>query len=180
MNLFYHLNPLGVDLVKFFKKLCLFLVLVLYLLILTQQILFKYIPFTEVINHFRLADHKYHWRSNNFIPFKTINFYLYLANVNLIIRIKNLVGNIIGFMPFAFLCPLLFKKFRNFKVVILTTFSLSLSYEVLQLLFELGSFDVDDLILNTIGGFLGYLLFNLTVLFLYIKKKIQNKNVSVS
>ncbi|WP_260440996.1 VanZ family protein [Parageobacillus thermoglucosidasius] len=34
--------------------------------------------------------------------------------------------------------------------------SLSLTYEMIQLLFGLGSFDVDDLILNTLGGILGY------------------------
>ena len=165
---------------KFFSKICVFLVLVLYLLILTQQILFKYIPIEEIINHFSLINHEYHWRSNNFVPFKTIKFYLFLADINLNIRIENLVGNVIGFSPFGFLCPVLFKNFRKLKIVIIATFSLSLLYEILQLLFELGSFDVDDLILNTSGGFLGYLTFKLYQLFLYIKKKIQNKNIPVS
>lgn len=164
----------------FAKKIGIFLILVFYLLILTQQILFKYIPITEIITHFRFVDHKYHWRSSNFIPFKTIHFYLFLANINLNIRIENLVGNIIGFGPFGFLFPLLIKNFRNFKVIILLTFCLSLTYEILQLLFDLGSFDVDDLILNTTSGFLGYLLFKLTRLFLIFKKKILNKNVSIS
>ncbi|MDM5308598.1 VanZ family protein [Peribacillus frigoritolerans] len=34
---------------------------------------------------------------------------------------------------------------------------LPITYEILQLLFELGSFDTDDLILNTLGGVIGYL-----------------------
>jgi glycopeptide antibiotics resistance protein len=165
---------------KVFVKISMSLLLILYLISLTQQILFKYIPLTEIINHFTFSNHEYHWRSNNFIPFKTINFYLFLADINLNIRIENLVGNIIGFAPLGFLCPLLSKKFRNLKVVIVATFCLSLTYEVLQLLFELGSFDVDDLILNTMGGFLGYLPFKLTQLFLHFKKKIQNNNVPVS
>jgi glycopeptide antibiotics resistance protein len=163
--------------VKFFPKICLFLVFVLYLLILTQQILFKYIPIAEIIKHFSLVDHEYHWRSSNFIPFKTIKFYLFLADINLNIRIENLLGNIIGFGPFGFLCPLLFKNLRKLKVVILATFCLSFTYEILQLLFELGSFDVDDLILNTTGGFLGYLSFKLFQLFLYFKRIILNKNI---
>ena len=31
--------------------------------------------------------------------------------------------------------------------------------ELLQLVFKVGSFDVDDLFLNTIGGLLGYLVY---------------------
>ncbi|MDQ7862227.1 VanZ family protein [Peribacillus frigoritolerans] len=39
----------------------------------------------------------------------------------------------------------------------IATFCLSFTYEILQLLFELGSFDTDDWILNTLGGVIGYL-----------------------
>jgi glycopeptide antibiotics resistance protein len=81
---------------------------------------------------------------------------LLIAKVNLSIRVENLAGNIIGFVPFGFILPLLTKRFLNLKAIFLATFCLSLSYEVLQLVFEFGSFDVDDLILNTFGGILGY------------------------
>ena len=37
----------------------------------------------------------------------------------------------------------------------------SLSFELVQLLAGLGSFDVDDLILNTTGGIAGYILYKL-------------------
>jgi glycopeptide antibiotics resistance protein len=155
---------------KILIKIGAFFTLIIYLIILTQQILFKYIPISEIIHHFRFVDHQYHWRSSNFIPFKTIHFYLFLANVNLKIRIENLVGNVIGFAPFGFICPLIFKKSRNLKVVLVATFSLSLTYEVLQLLFQFGSFDVDDLILNTLGGILGYIPFKFFHFILSLKK----------
>jgi glycopeptide antibiotics resistance protein len=133
--------------------------------------LFKYIPLSEIINHFNFTYDEYHWRSNNFVPFKTINFYLFLADINLDIRIENLAGNIIGFMPFGFILPLLAKKFQKLGTVILHTFCLSLTFELLQLVFEFGSFDVDDLILNTLGGVLGYLPIKLVILFTHLKKK---------
>ena len=41
----------------------------------------------------------------------------------------------------------------------LYSFELSLLVELLQLVFKVGSFDVDDLFLNTIGGLLGYLVY---------------------
>ncbi|MFS0762093.1 VanZ family protein [Peribacillus sp. 1P06PB] len=39
----------------------------------------------------------------------------------------------------------------------IATFCISFTYEVIQLLFELGSYDTDDMILNTLGGIIGYL-----------------------
>jgi glycopeptide antibiotics resistance protein len=163
---------------KIIFKMTLFLILCLYLAILSKLILFKYIPLSEIINHFNFTYDEYHWRSNNFVPFKTINFYLFLADINLNIRIENLAGNIIGFMPFGFILPLLARKFQKLSTVTLATFCLSLTFELLQLIFEFGSFDVDDLILNTIGGILGYLPIRLVILFTHLKKKKVNGNVN--
>ena len=42
-------------------------------------------------------------------------------------------------------------------MTVLYSFELSLLVELLQLVFKVGSFDVDDLLLNTIGGLLGYI-----------------------
>ena len=163
---------------KTLTKLTLFLILCLYLAILSKLILFKYIPLSEIINHFNFTYDEYHWRSNNFVPFKTINFYLFLADINLDIRIENLAGNIIGFMPFGFILPLLARKFQKLSTVTLATFCLSLTFELLQLIFEFGSFDVDDLILNTAGGILGYFPIKLVFLFSHLKKRILRGKVN--
>ncbi|MEH7081940.1 VanZ family protein [Neobacillus drentensis] len=163
---------------KIIYKMTLFLILCLYLAILSKFILFKYIPLSEIINHFNFTYDEYHWRSNNFVPFKTINFYLFLADINLYIRIENLAGNIIGFMPFGFILPLLAKKFQKLSAVTLTTFGLSLAFELLQLIFEFGSFDVDDLILNTLGGILGLLPIKLVLLLSRFKKKTMTENIN--
>lgn len=162
---------------KLLIKITLFLILCLYLAILSKLILFKYIPLSEIINHFNFTYDGYHWRSNNFIPFKTINFYLFLADINLYIRIENLAGNIIGFMPFGFILPLLEKKFQKLSTVTLATFCLSLTFELLQLVFEFGSFDVDDLMLNTLGGILGFLPIKLVLLLSRFKKKNFTENI---
>jgi glycopeptide antibiotics resistance protein len=80
------------------------------------------------------------------------------------ITIVNLLGNVICFMPFGFLLPTISRKriFKNFLSVTLLTFMFSLCIETAQLLMKVGAFDVDDLFLNTIGGFLGYILMKLT------------------
>ncbi|MBW7644751.1 MULTISPECIES: VanZ family protein [Geobacillus] len=165
---------------RIFVKVSLTILLCIYLSILTKIILFKYLPLSEIINHFDFSYNEYLWRSSNFIPFKTIIYYLFLADINLNIRIENLVGNIIGFVPLGFTLPLLSKRFQNLKAVIITTSSLSFTYEILQLLFGIGSFDIDDLILNTLGGVMGYLPIKLIYLTINSKKKYQNNKITVS
>lgn len=160
---------------KIIKRFVLLIILILYLALLTKLVLFKYIPLSEIINHFNFSNQPYFWRSNNFVPFKTINFYLFLADINLDIRVKNLVGNVVGFIPFGFILPLLARRYQKLGTVVLATFCLSLTYEILQLVFEFGSFDVDDLILNTFGGFLGYIPFKVWQLMTRSRKKPRRK-----
>lgn len=105
----------------------------------------------------------------NLIPFKEIGrFYFYRDIVGIRAFVTNLFGNVIAFMPFGFLMPILRKRDRRVVNAAFMTFLLSLFIEVVQLLTRVGSFDVDDLILNTMGGILGYVLF-------YILNKIRRR-----
>ena len=70
----------------------------------------------------------------------------------------NVVGNVIAFMPFGFLLPPLMHYKTNWLVTTIWAFLFSLFVETIQLFFRLGSFDVDDMLLNTIGGLLGYII----------------------
>lgn len=70
----------------------------------------------------------------------------------------NVVGNVIAFMPFGFLLPPLMNYKTNWFVTTIWAFLFSLFAETIQLFFRLGSFDVDDMLLNTIGGLLGYII----------------------
>ena len=70
----------------------------------------------------------------------------------------NLMGNVLAFMPFGFCWPLLHKDRPNWFATTMTALSFSFLVETVQLVFKLGSFDVDDILLNTAGGLLGYLL----------------------
>ena len=71
----------------------------------------------------------------------------------------NLFGNILPFIPFGFLLPKAFKSCGSFfKVFFLGLFSI-LFIELFQLFTRLGSFDVDDIILNMISIVLGYIMY---------------------
>lgn len=70
----------------------------------------------------------------------------------------NLFGNILIFVPYGFFISVASVKHRFCKAV-LYSFVLSLGVELFQLVTRVGSCDVDDILLNTIGGVLGYLAF---------------------
>ena len=71
----------------------------------------------------------------------------------------NLLLNVALLGPFGILFPLVFQKIKKWTVA--AGLVLSLLIESLQLLTHRGIFDVDDLLLNTIGGFVGYIIFAL-------------------
>ncbi len=75
--------------------------------------------------------------------------------------VLNLGGNVAGFIPFGIMIPFLSKKRRNFFLVTILTLEFSLLIEVTQLITKAGSFDVDDLLLNTLGGSIGYMVFGI-------------------
>ncbi|WP_054026194.1 VanZ family protein [Bacillus sp. FJAT-28004] len=134
-----------------------------YLLLLLKVILFKVAsPFTimDYLLNFNLNNFKRTLNlSSNFVPFKTISGYVFhTSNQNIVI--KNVVGNIIIFIPFGFLLPVIAGKKLNIVQLITFSFLLSLCLELIQLFSRIGSFDVDDLLLNTLGAILGFFTLN--------------------
>ena len=75
--------------------------------------------------------------------------------------LANIVGNVICFIPFGAILPVLNRKARNFFMILTLSFEFSLLVECTQLISKVVSFDVDDLFLNTLGGVLGFLLFTI-------------------
>ena len=69
----------------------------------------------------------------------------------------NIVGNIVVFMPIALFVGLLYNKPSFFKCVLITT-AVSVFVEACQIPQNRGT-DIDDVILNTLGGIVGYVLF---------------------
>lgn len=96
----------------------------------------------------------------NLYPFREIGRYLtYRDILGRRAVFLNLAGNVIGFLPFGALLPLMARGARKTWKTVLLSFEISSLIEISQLIFQVGCFDVDDIILNTLGGLLGYLLF---------------------
>lgn len=118
-------------------------------------------------------------QSNNFIPFKTILPIITQNSLLSNIFLTNIVGNILLFAPFGFLCPLIFRKLNMATKVIWIGFAASLLVESSQLIissiigFTYRSFDVDDLIVNTLGVIVGYVI--LRVLQLLVGSRLSSR-----
>ncbi len=95
----------------------------------------------------------------NLVLFREIRrFWNYRDQVGLFAMFTNLFGNVIIFMPFGFFMPMA-SRYRSCFSAVFYSFGLSLCVETFQLLTRVGSFDVDDLLLNTVGGLAGYVIF---------------------
>lgn len=88
--------------------------------------------------------------------------------------------NVILFVPMGLFLPLLNKKYNSIKAVALTGFIFSVSVEIVQM-FGWGSSDINDLITNTIGACLGYLISKvlLKVVPNRLMKQLYSKNINV-
>ena len=102
----------------------------------------------------------------NLQPFLTIgNYWKVLCrrtnNQALMHSIINLGGNIFLFIPIGVFLPRIYPKLRNYFRFICACFGIMFLVEALQLFTLLGSFDVDDLILNLFGMSLGFISYHL-------------------
>ena len=76
-----------------------------------------------------------------------------------------LLGNLVVFMPIGMLTAILFKDLRSGWKMFLLGAGFSLLFETLQMLLAVRVFDVDDILLNALGTWLGYGVFRLCCLF---------------
>lgn len=100
---------------------------------------------------------EYHYNLKPFFEMKRIWRGRYILGMKYVIL--NFVGNVVAFIPFGYFIPKIAKKKIGLFYTVLFSFEFSLVVELTQLITRTGSFDVDDLILNTLGGLIGYILY---------------------
>ena len=98
----------------------------------------------------------------NLEPLKEIRrFWVYRDTVGIRSFLLNVVGNIVGFVPGGFFPPIVSRRSKKWYNTFLISFGFSLSVETVQLVFKVGSFNVDDIILNVTGAVIGYILYQI-------------------
>ena len=129
-------------LLKGHKKIILYKELLMLIFIIYALCLFHVVTYQDV-----------NFGTNNFIPFKEIFRY----DLGTPKFIKNIIGNIIMFIPFGLFASY-FLKSKKISIPLILTIILTTTIETVQ--YYIGRvFDIDDIILNIVGGILGYLLF---------------------
>lgn len=93
----------------------------------------------------------------HFLPFGTIR--AQLASGLEYSEARQLIGNVVLFVPFGFLLPAAVQACRRLWVTLVAAAGLSVLIESLQSILPEHATDVDDVILNTTGATLGYLAF---------------------
>ena len=101
-----------------------------------------------------LSISEYMARFSNFVPFKTIKTYVtyfFAGKINRGIVYRNIFGNMLLFIPLTVFLYSLFPKMKNIVANLSVVFVCIVTTETVQLLFKIGSIDIDDIILNMIG-----------------------------
>lgn len=103
-----------------------------------------------------------YWKYNvNLDLFETIQLFIkgyQRGIVSLETILRNLLGNMVVFMPMAYFLPALFVKQRKFILFFLTMIVMVAGVEVIQVILRIGSGDVDDLFLNVLGAMIMYII----------------------
>ena len=99
--------------------------------------------------------------NTNFIPF--FSFYVlfttqYISSLVLVPFCVNLFGNLALFVPRGVRLPMLDKRLTNAKSFFLLTACVIIAVALLQLVFRVGTCDVEDFILNMLGAAIGYII----------------------
>ena len=129
------------------------LIFIVYLLMF-----FQVVTYQDVISY-----------GNNFIPFKELTRY----TIGSKLFFKNVIGNILLFMPYGFFASYYLKLDKK-RLAFLLVFIVSLSIECVQLLIG-RCFDVDDTLLNLIGGMFGYFIYRLLD---FVTDKMSKRTIS--
>ncbi|TCZ69346.1 VanZ family protein [Flaviaesturariibacter aridisoli] len=124
-----------------------------YLCVLTLLFVVKRpAAFREQLAHFRWTEMGH---TVNLLPGRTILYYITLQE-NYQTGVAQLGGNLAGFVPFGFLLPLFYRPARRALRLAELASALSLLFELFQYATNVGSFDVDDLLLNVSGAVCGF------------------------
>lgn len=138
--------------IRFFSRIC----FVIYMALLVYFLLLSY--------GFGRGEGYENYRYN-LVPFLEIKrFIKYYECIDFPSVVINLLGNIVAFMPFGALIRWVINRKTRWYQATAYTFLFSLCVELLQLVAKVGVFDVDDLILNTLGGLMGFWVYYLLLL----------------
>lgn len=123
-----------------------YIFILLYLTIFSRTMMIFHYTEEQILNSYL--------NIHNWMLFDTIHLFI-KAQDNQLFAV-NIIGNIVVFIPLTLLSCLIYDKwYSNVFITLLLTWVI----EVSQLLLICGSFDIDDVFLNLLGGIVGIIIF---------------------
>ena len=117
---------------------------IVYALVLCRGLLFKYVKFSELF-----SPDRFEYIGYNLIPFNESGFDFRL----------DLILNTFMFVPFGFMVAMKSKNNIKSFTLLLIPFATSIIFESLQYILRLGAADITDVIMNTLGSFIGFIIY---------------------
>jgi glycopeptide antibiotics resistance protein len=152
---------------EWIKSFLLYGVLAIYIYLLASILLFGY-KFYTPIGIF--TANRMNIRGINLIPFQDIHILSdYIHNL----------GNIAVFIPLG-VYLMIFKKNKKIFINMIYVFLISLSVEIIQFIFSLGLSDIDDILLNCLGGLIGILIYKCLLQLTKSEKKVRSTIIIIS
>lgn len=127
---------------------CLGILFIIYILFLFRITFFKQAALNHLFSAIGVSE-----RTISIIPFKSI-YNMAVSGTSIGRIMENILGNIVLFIPFGMLFPIIFDKRQ--KGFLCSAVAFSLVIEIIQFILALGSTDIDDLIFNVVGAYIGY------------------------
>jgi glycopeptide antibiotics resistance protein len=128
--------------------------LVAWTALLVRLIVFKKIPILHIGHRIFRFGGSYRTGPPNLVPFHTILPQL-RSDGNWLMSKVNLLGNVLPFIPIGIVAPLVYRRMTWPKAFLLAG-GTGLLMEMLEVVFRVGIFDVDDILLNGFGVLIGY------------------------
>ncbi|WP_346890458.1 VanZ family protein [Clostridium sp. UBA1056] len=120
----------------------------------------------------QLGSENGYWVSINLVPviatFKEVSNITNDPNMHnfmIMFWIRNIMGNLLLMFPLGLMLPMLWRKLQKAKNTVVFALCLSFSIECLQLFSSFignrgRAFDIDDILINTIGAWLGFIIYD--------------------
>jgi glycopeptide antibiotics resistance protein len=151
------------------KSMILYGIFVFYLLLMLDILLLRGMSPMQLFHSAREP-----YRVIELIPFNQIYGYLSGSfDVSPTTVLHNLLGNILIFIPLGIYFAL-FRKDAKISANMLFVFLTSLSVEIIQFVLGIGASDIDDIILNCLGGFIGIMIYKGLARFLKKEEKVRS------
>ena len=148
-------------------------VFICYIVLLMNILFLSRISIFELFNNERTL-----FRSINLIPFYSIMEYISgSSEITNTLAFVNVAGNIVIFIPLGIYLPL-FKNDKRAITNLLFILIVSLFVEITQGLLGIGASDIDDVILNCFGGWIGILGYKFS-LFILRDEKIVHTAITI-